>query len=84
MVEITDLSPEDKVIIKMFLQKHVEFTHSVKGKLVLDNFDSISNQFKKVMPMDYRNALAVRKLSITDVINDKNKVYTDIQIELKK
>jgi hypothetical protein len=26
----------------------------------------------------------VRKLSITDVMNDKNKVYTDIQIELKK
>lgn len=83
MVEITDLSQEDKVIIRMFLQKHIEFTHSIKGKLVLDNFDSISNQFKKVMPTDYRNALSVRKLSITDVMNDKNRVYTDIQIELK-
>ena len=50
----------------------------------MDNFDSVSNQFKKVLPTDYRNALAVRKLSITDVMNDKNKVYTDIQIELKK
>lgn len=48
MVEITDLSQEDKVIIRMFLQKHIEFTHSIKGKLVLDNFDSISNQFKKL------------------------------------
>ena len=84
MVEITDLSQEDKVIIKMFLQKHIDFTHSVKGKSVLDNFDSVSNQFKKVLPTDYRNALAVRKLSITDVMNDKNKVYKDIQIELKK
>lgn len=35
------------------------------------------------MPTDYRNALSVRKLSITDVMNDKNRVYTDIQIELK-
>jgi hypothetical protein len=36
------------------------------------------------MPTDYRNALTARKLSITDVMHDKNKVYTDIQIELNK
>jgi glutamate synthase domain-containing protein 3 len=84
MVEISDLSQEDKVIIKMFLQKHIDFTHSIKGKSVMDNFDSVSNQFKKVMPTDYRNALTARKLSITDVMHDKNKVYTDIQIDLNK
>jgi hypothetical protein len=40
--------------------------------------------FKKVLPIDYRNALATRHLSISDVLNDKDRVYQDIQIDLKK
>ena len=56
----------------------------ISYKLNYSSVAHLSNQFKKVMPTDYRNALAARKLSITDVMNDKNKVYTDIQIELKK
>jgi glutamate synthase (NADPH/NADH) large chain len=84
MVEITDLTPEDISIVRMYLEKHVELTNSTKGKSILDNFSASASLFKKVLPVDYRNALATRHLSISDVLNDKNRVYQDIQIDLKK
>lgn len=84
MVEITDLTPEDISIVRMYLEKHVELTNSVKGKSLLDSFGSSVSLFKKVLPVDYRNALLSRHLSITDVLNDKDRVYQDIQIDLKK
>jgi glutamate synthase (NADPH/NADH) large chain len=83
MVEITELTPEDKNIILMYLEKHVALTGSVKGKLVYDNFNALASQFKKVLPVDYKNALSSRKLSISDVLADKNKVYQDIKVDLK-
>jgi glutamate synthase domain-containing protein 3 len=83
MVEITELTPEDKTIILMFLEKHVALTASVKGKQVYDNFYALASQFKKVLPVDYKNALSSRKLTISDVLADKDRVYQDIQVDLK-
>jgi glutamate synthase (NADPH/NADH) large chain len=83
MVEITELTPEDKNIILMYLEKHVALTGSVKGKLVFDNFNALASQFKKVLPIDYKNALSSRKLSISDVLADKDRVYQDIKVDLK-
>jgi glutamate synthase (NADPH) large chain len=84
MVEITELTPEDISIVRMYVEKHVELTNSTKGKSILDNFASSISLFKKVLPIDYRNALTSRNLTISDVLNDKDRVYQDIQIELKK
>jgi glutamate synthase (NADPH/NADH) large chain len=83
MVEITDLTPEDKNIILMYLEKHVALTGSVKGKQVYDNFNALASQFKKVLPIDYKNALSSRQLSISDVLADKDRVYQDIKVDLK-
>jgi glutamate synthase (NADPH/NADH) large chain len=84
MVEITDLTQEDRSIVRMYIEKHVELTNSIKGKSILDAFEASVSLFKKVLPIDYRNALASRHLSISDVLNDKDRVYQDIQIDLKK
>jgi glutamate synthase domain-containing protein 3 len=67
----------------MFLEKHVALTASVKGKQVYDNFYALASQFKKVLPVDYKNALSSRKLTISDVLADKDRVYQDIQVDLK-
>jgi glutamate synthase domain-containing protein 3 len=67
----------------MYLEKHISLTGSVKGKQVLDNFNALTSQFKKVLPVDYKNALSVRHLSITDVLVDKDRVYQDIKVDLK-
>ena len=84
MVEITDLTQEDVSILRMYVAKHIELTNSLKGKAIKDNFEGSISLFKKVLPIDYRNALESRHLSITDVLNDKDRVYQDIQIDLKK
>ncbi len=83
MVEISELTPEDKNIILMFLEKHVALTGSVKGKQVFDNFNALASQFKKVLPVDYKNALSSRNLTISDVLADKDRVYQNIQVDLK-
>jgi glutamate synthase (NADPH/NADH) large chain len=83
MVEISELTPEDKNIILMYLERHIALTGSVKGKHVFDNFNALSSQFKKVLPIDYKNALNSRKLSISEVLADKDKVYQDIKVDLK-
>ena len=67
----------------MYLEEHVSLTNSVKGKMVFDNFNALSSQFKKVLPVDYKNALSSRKLSISDVLADKDRVYQDIKVDLK-
>ena len=82
MVEISDLSQEDVAIVHMYLTNHVGFTNSVKGKSLLENFALTSSLFKKVLPVDYRDALAIRSLTISDVLANKDRVYQDIQIEL--
>ena len=84
MVEISELTPEDVSIVRMYVEKHVELTKSTKGKAILDNFAASISLFKKVLPIDYRNALTSRNLTISDVLSDKDRVYQDIQIELKK
>jgi hypothetical protein len=36
-----------------------------------------------VLPVDYKNALNSRNLSISEVLSDKDKVYQDIKVDLK-
>ncbi|MFM1913675.1 MAG: Glutamate synthase, partial [Bacteroidota bacterium] len=83
MVEITDLNQEDKNILKIYISNHVNYTNSTKGKKILDNFELMSTRFKKVLPIDYRNALANRNLNISEILEDKNRVYKDIIIDVK-
>ena len=40
------------------VRKHVEYTGSTRGQYVLDNWDRLSERFVKVMPIDYKRALA--------------------------
>jgi len=44
--------------IKTILEKHVKYTGSVKGKAILDNFDSYAAHFKKIIPGDYKKILS--------------------------
>jgi glutamate synthase (NADPH/NADH) large chain len=83
MVEISDLNQEDQNIVLMYLKNHVDLTHSIKGKDLLENFKASITRFKKVLPVDFKNALISRNLHISEVLEDKNIVYKDIQIDLK-
>ncbi|MEX2559679.1 MAG: glutamate synthase-related protein, partial [Pirellulales bacterium] len=62
MVELEDLSdPDDQERVLELVRKHVEHTASVPGRYVLDNWPRLIPSFVKVMPTDYKRALAALK-----------------------
>ncbi|HWA97298.1 MAG TPA: glutamate synthase large subunit, partial [Pirellulales bacterium] len=59
MVELEDLSDEaDQREVLGLVRRHVEYTGSERGKYVLDHWPAIAAKFVKVMPVDYKRALA--------------------------
>ena len=58
MVEIEPLAEEDLEYVQMMVGKHVHFTASTLGQRVLDRWDELSPKFVKIMPTDYKCALA--------------------------
>ena len=58
MVELEELSEDDCREVLRLVGRHVEFTGSTRGKYVLDNWDRLAARFVKVMPTDYKRALA--------------------------
>ena len=59
MVDLEDLSdPGDQQAVLELVRKHVEYTDSPRGRHVLDNWPQIVSKFVKVMPKDYKRALA--------------------------
>lgn len=53
--EVTD--KYDVLELKQMIQKHVAYTNSEKGKMILDNFSDYLPKFKKIMPHDYKKML---------------------------
>ncbi|HEX7375652.1 MAG TPA: glutamate synthase large subunit [Pirellulales bacterium] len=49
---------EDKQTLHDLIRKHVEYTDSPRGQYVLDNWPRLIAKFVKVMPQDYKRALA--------------------------
>src|SRR5262249_15183959 len=59
MVDLEDLSdPADQDTVLTLIRKHVEYTGSARGQAVLDQWDEMMGKFVKVMPTDYKLALA--------------------------
>jgi len=62
MVELQALSdPADQQTVHDLVRKHVEFTGSARGRYVLDAWPRLISKFVKVMPLDYKRALAELK-----------------------
>jgi glutamate synthase domain-containing protein 2/glutamate synthase domain-containing protein 1/glutamate synthase domain-containing protein 3 len=67
MVELEPLDQGDLDYLKGRIEKHVEYTDSGRGKEILANWASEQGRFVKVMPTDYKRALAeLRKLAEQD------------------
>ena len=57
--------PDDQEVLLDLIRKHVDYTGSTRGQWVLDNWDELvqgkadgPGRFVKVMPLDYKLALA--------------------------
>lgn len=58
LVSSEELSDKYDVLeLKQMIQKHVAYTNSEKGKMILDNFSQYLPKFKKIMPHDYKKML---------------------------
>ena len=62
MVELERVVHEDDVAeLLELIELHEQHTHSTVGRYVLDNWETVVNQFVKVMPTDYKRVLEARK-----------------------
>ena len=62
--------------IRRMLEKHVEYTGSVKAKDILDNFKDYLPKFKKIIPEDYKKLMI-----LTGQFEEKGMSYEEAQIE---
>ena len=58
------LDAGDLEYVKGRIEKHVEYTDSTRGRAILDGWKTEQSRFVKVMPTDYKRAIAeLRKLA---------------------
>jgi glutamate synthase domain-containing protein 3 len=58
MVELETLDdPADRDTVLSLVRKHVDYTHSARGRWVLDHWPEMVGKFVKIMPTDYKAAL---------------------------
>jgi glutamate synthase (ferredoxin) len=60
LVECEDSEIEE---VKARIQRHVDYTGSVKGSTILENWDEAVGKFLKVMPADYERVLNAVKIA---------------------
>jgi len=60
-VELEAIDAEDKVTLRMLIEKHIAMTGSEHARSILDNFDREAKRFVKVMPTDYKRVLSEKK-----------------------
>jgi len=59
MVDImADLTRFDAERLRQLIESHVHYTDSRRGRDILDNWQEMLPKFRKVMPVEYRRALA--------------------------
>jgi len=60
MVELEELDEDDFIMLNQLVQNHYHYTRSPFAGLLLDRWATEKNNFKKVMPADYKQVLLKR------------------------
>jgi len=55
------ISQNDEKILHQLITRHVHYTNSARGKAILEHWNASLAKFVKVMPVDYKRALAERE-----------------------
>jgi len=63
------LNQNDEKILHSLIVRHVHYTNSARGKMILDDWDTSLKKFVKVIPVDYKRALAERENEIIQANN---------------
>ena len=61
--------------LKVMIERHVEYTNSVKGKRILENFENYLPKFKKIIPMDYKKMMeATARYERTGISHEESQI----------
>jgi glutamate synthase (NADPH) large chain len=82
MVSLEPLTDEDQTILRDFVEKHFQHTTSNVALALMQDWDAQIGRFVKVMPGDFKAALASRGIALSDQIRDKTIVYQDIVVDV--
>jgi glutamate synthase (NADPH/NADH) large chain len=55
---MADLTRHDAVRLRVLISRHARFARSSRAAQILENWDAFLPKFRKVMPVEYRRALA--------------------------
>ena len=55
---MSDMTRYDSERLHQLIANHLKYTGSARAKDILDNWDAYKPKFRKVMPVEYRRALA--------------------------
>lgn len=58
MVLLESLTTEDEVLVRQFIEAHFSYTESEQADSILQNWDSVKQQFIKVIPKDFKEMIA--------------------------
>jgi glutamate synthase (NADPH/NADH) large chain len=59
LVEVMgDMTKQDAERLHQLIARHAHYTNSARAKTILDNWGAFQGKFRKVMPVEYRRALA--------------------------
>jgi glutamate synthase (NADPH/NADH) large chain len=57
MVQVEEIDDADAELLQELIGRHVEETGSSVGRALLDGFARNADQFRKVMPVDFKRVL---------------------------
>ncbi|NJL00177.1 MAG: glutamate synthase large subunit [Spirulinaceae cyanobacterium SM2_1_0] len=70
MVDLLPLTDAEEVEdLRQAVMRHVEYTHSPKGKRLLASWEAVVPQFVKVMPRDYARVVKAIEKALADGLN---------------
>ncbi len=82
MVKLEPLTDEDREIVREYVDKHFQYTTSNMALTLIQDWDNRIEQFVKVMPTDFKVALAGRGITLAAQLRDKSVVYQDIVVDV--
>jgi len=81
MVDLESVrKPKDQARLRSMLEKHMQYTGSLKAKMILEHWDTMLPQFVKIMPIDYKKVLERMKLeefADTETVSSSEEVYVE-------
>ena len=62
------------------IKRHVEYTNSIVGRRILESWEEILPRFVKIMPIEYRRALA--KIREREIQNAESSAVTEESVRI--